>query len=206
MKARVYIVIGFLIISTNQFMSQNKTLNDFAVIIHETTINKILEAVGPVNGSKDYSIFLMKGKYHWKAENLRIRIRPDSSQFICDTKVEVGPFTYKTKVHGDVKISYNKTTNQIQVKISRAIFELYTSMFGKKVHIKDIDLADYFKDPFSFEGPQSMGTDLDFMMPDGKMKKIYMQPIECELQIRWKEIIANFEIEACDVPFKTGKK
>jgi len=197
-------IILLLLLSLN-LSSQNKIPNDFTVIIHEETINKILLAIDSVNGSNDYEVLFIKGKYYWTANNFKINIRPDSSQFICDVKVQVGPFTHKTKVVGDVKITYNKVTNQIQIKIVRAIFELFTVVLGKKIHIKDIDLATYFKDPFSFDGPRSMCTDLDFTLPDGKVKKIYLQPTECDLEIRWKEIKANFEIEACDVPYLTLK-
>ena len=134
-----------------------------------------------------------------------MKIRPDSSHFSCDVKVNVGPFTYNTTVPGDIKISYNKTRNQIEVKVVRAIFELYTHVLGKKIHIKEIDLADNFKEPFAFEGPQPMTCDFDYTCPDGKIKKIYMQPTEAEIKIKWQEIHTNFEVEACDVPFMTLK-
>jgi hypothetical protein len=199
-----YLLIG-LVISVKLF-AQQKIPNDFTVIIHEETINKILKTIDSINGTKDYEVMFLKGKYHYTAKNFKMKIRPDSSQFSCDVKVDIGPFTYRTSVPGHVKISYDKTTNQIQIKVVRAIFELYTNVLGKKIHIKDIDLADNFKEPFSFEGPKSMTTDFDYTMPDGKIKKIYMQPSDCELNIRWQEIIANFELEACDVPFVTLKK
>lgn len=193
-----------LLLLTGSLFGQQKP-NDFTVIIHEETINKILKAIDSVNGSNDYEVMFVKGKYHYTAKNFKMRIRPDSSQFFCDVKVNVGPFSYSTNVPGHIKISYNKTTNQIQVKVVQAIFELYTHVLGKKIHIKDIDLAENFKEPFSFEGPKSMSCDFDYTCPDGKIKKIYMQPTECELEIKWKEIVANFEVEACDVPFMTLK-
>ncbi|HXB39971.1 MAG TPA: hypothetical protein VNZ49_05465 [Bacteroidia bacterium] len=199
-----YLLISFFI--SVKLLAQQKTPNDFTVIIHEETINKILKTIDSINGTKDYEVMFIKGKYHYTAKNFKMKIRPDSSQFTCDVKVDVGPFTYRTSVPGHVKISYDKITNQIQIKVVRATFELYTNVLGKKIHIKDIDLADNFKEPFSFEGPKSMTTDFDYTMPDGKIKKIYMQPTECELNIRWQEIIANFELEACDVPFITLKK
>lgn len=202
-----YFILLFL--TGLKLWGQGKAPNDFTVVIHEESIHKILKTIDSINGSKDYEVLFIKGKYHYTAKNFNIKIRPDSSQFSCDVKVQVGPFTYRTTVPGDVKISYNKTTNQIQIKVVRAIFELYTNVLGKKIHIKDIDLAENFKEPFSFEGPKSMTTDFDYTMPDGKTKKIYIQPTECDLQIKWKEIVAAFEIEACDVPFvtlKEGKK
>src|ERR1700747_1589525 len=101
-----YIFLFFLLSSA--LFSQQKMQNDFTVTIHESTINKILKTIDSVNGSNDYEVLFIKGKYHWTAKNLKINIRPDSSQFVCDVKVDVGPFTHKTKVIGDVKITYNK--------------------------------------------------------------------------------------------------
>ncbi len=179
--------------------------NDFAVTIHEETINKILKAIDSVNGTNDYEVVFIKGKYHYTAKNMKMMIRPDSSHFSCDVKVHVGPFNYHTTVPGDIKISYNKARNQIEVKVVRAIFELYTHVLGKKIHIKNIDLAENFKEPFAFEGPQTLNCDFDYTCPDGKVKKIYLQPTDCELKVKWQEIVANFELEACDVPFLTLK-
>ena len=197
-------IVFLLFISLHSF-AQLKQQTDFTVIIQETTINKILQAIDSVNGSNDYEVLFVKGKYHWTARNFKIKIRPDSSQFICDVKASVGPFVHRTTVSGDVKISYNKSNNHIQIKIVRAIFELFTVVLGKKIHIKDIDLAEYFKEPFNFEGPRSLSTNLDFTLPDGKIKKIYLQPTSCDIDLKWKEIIANFEMEACDVPYITLK-
>jgi hypothetical protein len=193
-----------LLCSVNLF-AQQKTSDDFTVIIHESTLNKVLKTIDSVSGSNNFDVMFISGTYYYTAKNFKINIRPDSSQFLCDVKVNVGPFKHKTKVTGHVKISYNKATNNIEVKVVSAVFELYTVVFGKKIHIRDIDLADNFKDPFNFEGPRSMSTDLDFTMPDGKIKKIYMQPVSCDIDLKWKEIVANFELETCDVPFNTGK-
>ncbi len=151
-------------------------------------------------------IYMLPILITWTIENPRIQVRPDSSQFVCDVYAEAGIIKYRTQVHGDVKISYDPASNQIQIKIVRAIFELYTKLFGKKIHIKDIDLADNFKAPFLFDGPQTMNTDFDFTMPDNSIKKIYVQPINCAIELKWKEILVLFDIEACDTPYKKGKQ
>lgn len=144
----------------------------------------------------------VKGKYHWKVVNPQIRIRPDSSQFVCDAIVNVGPFNYKTTVNGDVKISYDKLNDKIGIRITRAIFELYTVMFDKKFHIKDIHLEEYFKDPFLFDGPKSYGTSMDVSLPDSVKKKIYIQPSDCDVIIKWREVAAACEVEVSDKPIK----
>ncbi|MCD6069184.1 MAG: hypothetical protein K0S33_4010 [Bacteroidetes bacterium] len=183
--------------------SQSKAVNDFTAILHEETLNKVFTAIGTIKGSNDFEVMLIKGRYNWTVIGPKISIRPDSSQFSCDAKVDVGPFSYTTKVPGHVKITYDQKKNEIQVKIVKAIFELYTYIFGKKVHIKDIDIAEYLTEPFIFEGPKSMATDFEFMMPDSTMKHIYIQPSVCEMEVRWKEIVTRCEVDVSDKPFKT---
>jgi hypothetical protein len=195
-----------LLILCNAMIAQKKIPSDFSITIHEESINKIITTIGPITGSSKYDIYVTDINYTWTLENPHIQVRPDSSQFVCDVKVEAGIIKYNTQVHGDVKITYDPVTNQIQIKIARAIFELYTKLFGKKIHIKDIDLADNFKEPFVFDGPQTMNTDFDFTMPDNIIKKVYVQPLNCTIELKWKEILVLFDIEACDTPFKTGKQ
>ena len=126
--------------------------------------------------------------------------------FTCDAKVTVGPFSYKSKVVGNVKINYDNKANEISIKITRAIFELYTMVLGNKIHIKDIHLEEYFKDPFVFEGPKSFATDMEFTMPDSTVKKIYVQPTECVMRVIKQSIITSCEIAASDKPFKQSIK
>lgn len=177
-----------------------KVYNDFAVLLHEETLNKVFDAMGEITGTNEYSIMLIKGKYHWTVLNPRINLKPDSSDFTCDAKVKAGIIDYKTQVNGKVKIWYDNQKNLINVKITTAIFELYTKVLGKKIHIKDVELADYFKDPFQFEGPKTMGTDFEFMTPDSVVKKIYIQPDDCEMEVRYKEIATRCEVKVSDKP------
>ncbi len=192
----------------NSFKAQKKTstttipINDFAVSLHEEAVNKVITAIGDISGTNEYEVMFIKGKYHWLMRNAKINIRPDSSNFTCDAFVTCGPFAYKTQVVGDVKITYDNIKNLIYIKISRAIFELYTMVFEKKVHIKDIHLEDYFKEPFAFDGPKTMATDMQFTMPDSSIKKIYIQPTDCKMELKWKEICTACEIAVADKPFK----
>lgn len=193
----------FFIALTFTFFSQNrKELNDFSFTLHEETVNKVLAAIGEINGTSDYEVMFVKGKYHWKIINPVIHIRPDSSQFDCDALVDVGPFSYKTKVVGDVKITYNEKTDKIVIKITRAIFELYTVILDKKFHIKDIHLEDHFKEPFMFDGPKSYDTSMDVPVNDSVTKKLYIVPSDCDFKVKYKEVCATCEIKVSEKPFK----
>lgn len=198
-KIRIY-YLGIMFFMN--FLMFSQKYNDFMVSLHEESINKVFVAIGDIKGENDYEVMLIKGKYHWKIINPKINLKPDSSDFTCDAKVEVGPFNYTSEVVGNVKVFYDSKKNEIQIKITRAIFELYTVIFDKKIHIKDIHLEEKFTEPFVFEGPRTLATDMEFMMPDSTMKKIYVQPSDCEMKVKLKEICTYCEIVASDKPFK----
>lgn len=191
----------FLFLVFSGFLNA-QNYNDFSFVLNEKAINKIFSVIGEISGKNDYEVLLMKGEYTWVISNPRINLLPDSSDFTCDARVTVGPFSYKSKVIGNVKIGYDNKANEISIRITRAIFELYTMVLGNKIHIKDIHLEDYFKDPFVFEGPKSFATDMEFTMPDSTLKKIYVQPTDCVMRVIRQSIITSCEIAASDKPFK----
>lgn len=181
--------------------------NDFAFVLSERSVNKIFNAIGEINGKNAYEVLgLIEGHYKWKVVNPKISFMPDSSNFICDVKVEVGPFSYKSQVLGHVKIGYDNTLNQISIRITDAVFELYTMVLKKKVHIKYIHLEEYFKDPFLFDGPKSFATDMSFTMPDSTVKQIYVQPSDCVMKVMKQVIKTSCDIVAQDKPFKKDTK
>lgn len=181
--------------------------NDFAFVLSERAVNKVFLAIGEINGKSEFEVLgIVKGHYKWKVVNPKIRFKQDSSDFICDTKVEVGPFDYKSEVIGHVKIGYDNKANLISIKITDAIFELYTMVLGEKIHIKDIHLEDYFRDPFLFEGPKSFNTNMTFTMPDSTVKQIYVQPTDCVMKVVKQAIKTMCDIAAQDKPFKKDIK
>lgn len=191
----------FLFLTFSSFLKA-QTFNDFSFVLNEKAINKIFAVIGEISGKNEFEVLLMKGDYTWVVSNPKINLLPDSSDFTCDAKVTVGPFSYKSKVIGNVKINYDNKANEISIKITRAIFELYTMVLGNKIHIKDIHLEEYFKDPFVFEGPKSFATDMEFTMPDSTLKKIYVQPTECVMRVVRQALITSCEIAASDKPLK----
>lgn len=193
----------FLFLVQFSFVLVGQNANDFAFVLSERAVNKVFTAIGEINGKSEYEVLgIIKGHYNWKVINPKINFKPDSSDFTCDAKVEVGPFGYKSQVLGRVKITYDNKSNLISIKITSAVFELYTMVLGKKIHIKDIHLEDYFKDPFVFEGPRSFATDMSFTMPDSTLKQVYVQPTQCVMKVSKQIIKISCDIEAQDKPFK----
>lgn len=195
------LIILFLILFSLFVKAQ--TPNDFAFVLSERAVNKVFTAIGEISGKSQYEVLgVVEGHYKWKIVNPKISFKPDSSDFTCDAKVEVGPFGYKSEVLGHVKIGYDSKVNLISIKITDAVFELYTVVLGKKIHIKNIHLEDYFKDPFLFEGPKSFATDMSFTMPDSTTKQIYVQPSDCVMKVVRQAIKTSCDIVAQDKPFK----
>lgn len=199
MKLFLFLAISFFCCTS--VITAQKVHNDFSAILHEETVNKVLTAVGEISGRNEFEVLLIKGHYNWTIINPKINFKADSSDFTCDAKVEVGPFKYKTEVKGNVKIAYDNAKNIISIKISRAIFEIYTMLFKKKVHIKDVHLEEYFKEPFTFDGPRSLATNMTITLPDSTTKTIYVQPTSCVMKVMKQMIVTSCEVEASDKPF-----
>lgn len=168
--------------------------DDMQVTISEDLLNKCFKALGPISGKEPYEVLFVKDTFTWILVNPQIHLHPGRADFTTDVAVVAGPFAYTTNCVGDVSIWYDRPKNIINVKITKCIVEIYTKVFGKKVHIKDLDIADQFTDPFTFEGPAATSTDMDMEMPDGSIRKLYMTTTDCDLTVKEKEIVVPCEV------------
>jgi hypothetical protein len=200
-------IFFFLLLSTTRIFGQQAApLNDINVVIHQETLNKLVLALGEVKGNSEYDFMFMTWHYQWSVLKSVFELMPGKANFISDVKVDVGPFSYSSKVNGNVDVTYDMKTNLISVKVKEAVFELYTVIFGKKFHIKDINLADYYQTPFTFEGPMSIETEMEFTMPDNTLKKLYARPTNCILTVQDKKIVVASEIDFFDKSMYQIKK
>ncbi len=197
-KIFAHIVFFLLLPTLRIFGQQQAQLNDINVVIHQETLNKLVVALGEVKGDSEYDFMFMTWHYQWSVLKSAFELMPGKANFISDVKVDVGPFTYSSKVNGNVDVTYDIKTNLISIKVKEAVFELYTVIFGKKYHIKDINLADYYQTPFTFEGPMSIETEMEFMMPDNTIKKLYARATNCILTVQDKKIVVASEIDFFD--------
>jgi len=169
--------------------------NDVRVVLHQETLNKVFKALGNISATEEYSVAFVHGHYTWTLINPRIRLKPGKADFVADVNVKAGSFDYTSMLAGDVKIWYDLKKNLINIKITKAIFEVYTRVLGKKVHITEIDLASQFPDPFTFEGPTTMETDMDFSMPDNSVVKLYMRTTDCDVIVEDRQLCVPCEVE-----------
>ena len=112
--------------------------------------------------------------------------------------VFAGARVYRDEVIGDADVWYDKEKNLINIKIKHALFEVYTHIFGAKMHIKDVDLAEFYVEPLTFEGPLTIGTSVEFTMPDNTKKTIYAIPNDCNLVVEEQKIVVKCEMQFLD--------
>ncbi len=169
--------------------------NDLKVILHEEMINKSLAALGNITGKEPYKVLFVEDTFQWTLINPKIYLHPGKSEFVTDVNVTAGPFSYSTPCTGDVMIWYDRTKNLINVKVTRAIVGIYTKVFGVKQHIKDIDLASHFEDPFVFTGPAATTSEMPMEMPDGSIKTLEMVTTSCDMIILEDQLVVPCEVE-----------
>ena len=199
------LLFTILLLGTKCVHAQNQ---DLIVVLKESVLNKMFNAIGQIKGTSDYSFMFIDGSYKWTLINPLIKLHPNKADFICDVNVTTGKLDYTTKVKGIVEICYEPTTNLIYIEITEALFPLNIMFVGKQRHIWDVELADYFETPLTFEGPLTMGTEMAFSMPDGTSKKIYCHPLNCGVKIAERQVIVSAETEFLDkqIDIKSVKK
>lgn len=168
---------------------------DIVITVHESTINNLFKAVGNITGHGEYKTGLINNKYSWTLENLRIEILKDSAQFFTDASVKTWLGNYKDEVVGKVAISYNEKNNLITIRVVDAPFEIGITLFGKRVILKKLQIADYLTTPFEFEGPLTFKNELEFSMPDGSIRKIEAKPSRCKIEIIPDKIQVSTKIQ-----------
>ena len=190
------------VISCLMFVYQNSLsqIPDATVVVHQNTLNGFLTAVGPISGKDQYNVLGAKGEYIWTLSNARIELMPDKARFVAEANVKTGPFSYSSVATGDVEVKYNQEMNRISVKVLKAEFEVYTKIFGKKIHITNIDAAKYYKPEFEFAGPQPVQPSVLVNLPNGTSKTIYIKPVSQNMRIAQEQIIVTSHLKFSSQP------
>jgi hypothetical protein len=185
-----FILLTFILLSIRVYSQ-----SDLQVTLYENTLNKVFTTLGVISGTGEYELMFIKSNYTWTLNNMRIDLLTDSAQFITDATVVTGLGTYQDQVIGKVSISYDQYTNLISVKVVDAVFEVFIEMFGKKIVLKRVQIADYLTSPFQFEGPMSISNELAFTMPDGSVRKMLAKPSTCVLKVLPDRIDVSTQIQ-----------
>jgi hypothetical protein len=188
-----------LLLLTLSFVSHAQP-PDAIVIVRQSTLNGFLTAVGPVNGTAPYDVLGIKGEYTWEVKNAHIDLKPNSAAFSADASVKVGFFSYGSIANGEVEIKYHQETNRISVKVLKASFEVYTKIFGKKIHLGDVDISKFYRPEFEFAGPQPVQPSVLVNLPGDKSKTVYITPYNQNLRVEQEQIVVTSSLQFSDQP------
>jgi len=172
-------ILLFLILALPVYAQEE----DLSIVITENLLNKLLFAVGEVTGTGTANLPLYKGEYSWIAKNPKLSISTEGTSFSADVTAKIGFFKYSPAVKGIVDIDYATATNTIIIKVRSAEFELYLGLFGKKLHITNIDLARFYKEPICFPGPEPIDKGIELTLPDGRKKSLSVTPENYSLRL-----------------------
>lgn len=161
---------------------------DAEVVIKEATINKFLQAVGEISGSGTQKVLLFDVGYTWKICNPRIILTKNGSEFVADSSIQAGSFTNDSPVKGRVEFFYDKDKNIFNVKISKIDFNLHFDFLGNRIQIMTLDLAQFYKPEFQFQGPEPIQSSVEVEVPSGK-KTVYITTLERSMSLEDGKII-----------------
>jgi len=175
------------------------------LFIHQDIINNFLHSIGEIKGKGKVSII----EYNWVVSNANITINEEKSEFYADVKLEYGDLNRTDVIIGKVAVDYSQEENIIYVQISDAnididISDILTILPQDFVNI-NIDVSEYFSEPFKIEAPQPKTTFYDIPMYDDttKTKKITISNKESKLYLV-KDGIKIISIYECLTDEKTN--
>lgn len=101
-------------------------------------------------------------------------------------------------------MKYFPETNRIKVRVVQAIFEVYTKILGKKIHIANVDAARFYRPEFEFVGPRPVQPSVLVYLPDGSTKTIYIVPVSQNLRLEPRQIVVTSRLVFSDQPPQAG--
>ena len=180
MNKKIYILF-FCILYSNSGINEDIYSNHMELFIHENIVNEFLLAIGDIEGSGKIGLI----DYRWNVYDLRVDINNDSSLFKGLVKLKSGSFERKDVIEGDVSISYDDKENLIYVQISNIKIDIdlsdILSILPKETFIIDIDISNYFLDPFAIEAPQPKEISYTLPLSNDKDKLILINLKESNL-------------------------
>jgi hypothetical protein len=175
---------------------------DLSVSITDLMINKVFAAVGSIADEDEFKLLMIKGTYSWLVENARVKLEENKAMFIADVKVKAGPLKYADHVSGLLDVTYNPKNNKLELRLTHAYLKIKTKVFGKERTITTIDLANYYKTPFLFDGPIAYEEVFEIEMPDKTIKRLQTIVRECDIKVKTGEIRMDAVIDIYDADQK----
>ena len=156
-KILITLVVLSLNISSTLNTKDNYS-NHLELFIHQDIINNFLSSIGSIDGGGKIGGF----NYKWNVSNFYIVIDEEKAEFYGNIKLESGQFSREDIIVGNVNVYYEENENLIFVKIENVdvdidISHIFNTIPKDVVNI-NVDLSQYFAEPFEIQAPQPKTT------------------------------------------------
>ena len=144
--------------------TQDNYSNHLELFIHQDIINNFLSSIGSIDGGGKIGGF----NYKWNVSNFYIVIDEEKAEFYGNIKLESGQFSREDIIVGNVNVYYEENENLIFVKIENVdvdidISHIFNTIPKDVVNI-NVDLSQYFSEPFEIQAPQPKTTSYPITM------------------------------------------
>ena len=132
--------------------------NHLELFIHQDIINNFLSSIGTIEGGGKIGGF----DYKWDVSNFYIVIDQEKAEFYGNISLKSGQFSRQDIIVGNVNVYYDEYVNLIFVKIENVdvdidISHIFNTIPKDVVNI-NVDLSQYFSEPFEIQAPQPKTT------------------------------------------------
>jgi hypothetical protein len=121
--------------------SENPALSNVVVTVHQSTINDLLTAVGPIQGT---GFLLPKSNsfsFGWSLAEPRVEIFPDSLVFRAILEFRLMGTTYRSPAWSRGAVSYDSLEQRLYLQIGEITIEKEPRFLGMKIPVNKINLA-----------------------------------------------------------------
>ena len=154
----IILLIIFSYGMTSMLNKDDNYSNHLELFIHQDIINNFLSSIGSIDGGGKIGGF----DYNWDVSNFYIVIDGEKAEFYGNIRLKSGQFSREDIIVGNVNVYYDELENLIFVKIENVdvdidISHIFNTIPKDVVNI-NVDLSQYFAEPFEIQAPQPKTT------------------------------------------------
>ena len=145
-------------LNTSELNTEEDYSNHLELFIHQNIINNFLSSIGQIEGGGKIGGF----DYNWTVSDFYIVIDEEKAEFFGTMRLKSGNFERDDMIVGNVFVNYDELENLIFVKIDNVDIDIdISNIFNtipKDVVNINVDLSQYFAEPFEIQAPQPKTT------------------------------------------------
>jgi len=181
---KLLILLFFLsILNTSELNTKEDYSNHLELFIHQNIINNFLSSIGKIEGGGKIGGF----DYNWTVSDFYIVIDEEKAEFFGTMRLKSGNFERDDMIVGNVFVNYDELENLIFVKIDNVDIDIdISNIFNtipKDVVNINVDLSQYFAEPFEIQAPQPKTTSYPISVNKDSTEVIVLNNKETKLYL-----------------------